>query len=82
MNYEYSVGLLAHPPARPLSQLRERSLGSARSHYNSGVRNDLTMMNFNQPSDLSHIKINDLLSHRRNDYNNDLISQTEMKNIE
>ena len=72
MNYSYSPDLVPVPPARPLSQLRERSIGSARGNYghgitregNTSVRNP-GLIDVQKSHDLSHIRINDLLNYKR-----------------
>lgn len=68
MNYEYNRGPSGSQTHRPSSQFRERGIGRARGTYDPFARNRPSVDPIYQQQDLSHIKINDLLNHKRVDY--------------
>jgi predicted nuclease of restriction endonuclease-like (RecB) superfamily len=78
MNYDYRPGLAPPTSNRPHSQLRERIVGSARDQYDLYFNENTPVNNIRQVNDLSKIKINDLLNHKRGQYaeENDLLPTT------
>lgn len=66
MNYDYRPSLVPIAYNRPHSQIRERVIGSARDQYDSYLNENMPIDNMGHGNDLSKIKINDLLNHKRN----------------